>query len=222
MASVFLQLKQLYDDRAELFFDKVRAAPAISYVNIYVSLGEFATYYLAKVMIPNVSDGQASNPQVNFNLTLEEVQGADSSLASVSYSGTMLFVKATTVDVEGTESDLAAATAKSLGTVGVRRSMTQDNPAKAAYLAGLSQAAKGWGPVAMSSLGAIHVSQIPFYEDEFVIERTFSGSNIATETIYLKNDPEGARALLITYSSYTGAIAGKVEYSFTTRPALTP
>lgn len=222
MASVFLQLKQLYDDRAELFFDKVIATPPITYVNIYVSLGEFATYYLAKEMIPNVSARQASNPQVSFDLTLEEVQAADTSLASVSYSGTLLFVKATMVDVDGVESDIAVATSKPLGTVGVRRTMTQDNPAKSAYLAGLSQAAKGWGPVAMSSLGAIHVSQIPFYEDEFVIERTFSGSNIATETIYLKNDPVGARALLISYSSYTGTIAGKVEYSFTTRPVPTP
>jgi hypothetical protein len=217
--SVFLQLRQLYSNQADFFFDKVIDSPAVKEVNVYVAIGEFATYHKVKSGIQNYSERQISNPQINFSVLLTEVQEADPSLASVSFDSTMLFFKATSVDVNGLESLLASATTKSIGTVGLRRGATGDNASRSAYLMGLSQSARGWVPGSMSSHGAQAVSNIPFYEDEFVIERTFSGvGTIATELIYLKNDPAGARAMLITYSGYSGSVAGKVEYTLTTRP----
>jgi hypothetical protein len=217
--SVILQQRQLYADRVDLYFEKVVTDPVTVKVNIYVSLSEFGTYYQVAGDIPNEAERGRSNPQVNFSIPLEQVTDAHASLALATFMATPLFFKGTTVDDMGVESLLVNSLPKAVGTVGVRRGSSGDNPARTANLSILSQTARGWVPGSGSSNGATAVSTIPFYEDEFVIERTFlSPGVIGTETIYLKSDLPGSRAMQIKYSNYSGTVAGKVEYLNTVKP----
>jgi len=219
--TIRLQLEKLYSNQANFFVDKQDTGNLdAQYLNIYVAVGEFSTFYKAKGNIPYLSERGISNPLVPFTVTLAEVQGADTSLADASFVTTPLFFKATYVVEGGAESNLGEAPIKAVGTEGVLRGPQMDNYAKSSQLTALSSAARGWVPSSSSALGAIAVSNIPFYEDEFVIERTFAGEGlIATETIYLKKDPPGARAMQITYSDYSGSVPGKVEYNLIARPA---
>ena len=86
------------------------------------------------------------------------------------------------------------------------------------YLYGLSQQGKGQVPISSTRQGSISISSIPFYEDEYVIDKTYDGSGkVATELYYLKNDPTGSRALLITYTNGANGPT-KIEYTNTTKP----
>jgi hypothetical protein len=219
--TIRLQLEKVYSNQVNLFVDKAELGILdAEYLNVYVAVGEFATFYKVKGSIPYLSERGISDPRILITVSLAEVQSADISLAAVSFASTPLYFKATYVNGVDGESDLAEAPAKAVGTEGVRRGVQIDNYAKSAQLSALSEAARGWVAGASSARGALAVSSVPFYEDEFVIERTFSGTGvIATETIYLKNDPLGARAMLITYSNYSGTVPGKVEYTLIAKPA---
>jgi hypothetical protein len=209
---VFVQKLQVYSDRVDLFVDHTTTAPTTATLNVYVALSEFGSYHVVQTKVLNVPRRGTSDPTVPFSVSLAQVTAAHASLTNATFEATPLFFKVTEVTSAGVESALVSAKAKNIGTVGINRNSVDDVPARTAQLSMLSQAAKGWVPGSGSSNGNLAVSQIPFYEDEFVIERTFSGANIATELIYLKSDPVGARAMKIVYSAYTGSIPGKIEY----------
>jgi hypothetical protein len=204
--SIAISVYKQYDNRAEMFLTGTN--PATKVVKIYVALIDADVNYH---LVGNVPPEDGSDNR--FSISDAEVQAADATLASASFSSTCLFFRAVA------DSDaISTGITKQTGVFNVSRSAMGENPMSISYLYGLSQQGKGQVPISSTRQGSISISSIPFYEDEYVIDKTYDGSGkVATELYYLKNDPTGSRALLITYTNGANGPT-KIEYTNTTKP----
>lgn len=218
MADVVLQVQDKSEGKLVLFFD--RLAGDVESVNVYVSLTDVTgNFFKVKSKIANIPQRPVGDERVVFSITKEEVQGVDASYSNVSFSTSPLFFRATSINSAGDESALAAALSKSVGVVGVTFSYIKDNPSSNAHVYGFSSSVNGWSRMATSPSGAVSVSQTQYNEDNYVIERTFNGTEVETELIYKASDPSGAYAKLVTYTGpWVGGVPTKTEYSDSVKP----
>lgn len=219
MANAVLQVLEVSSDKIRLFFDKVPGS--VASVNLYISLTDVTgNYNLLKSSIPNISARVRGDEQVNFEITLEEVQDLGSPFDGVSFTNTPLFMRLTEVSPAGVESAIADALTKLIGNAGITPGYIRDNPLSNSHGYGYSQDARGWARLAASALGASAVSQVQYYEDNWVIDRTIDAGNVVAELIYRAGDPSGAYAKRIVYTApfSTDGRATKVEYFDAVKP----
>lgn len=220
MATSFIQVLSKNSDKVSFFYEVFPAAQSVASVNMYVSLTDVTANYI-KVLsnISNEADLEGGK-NVNFDLTLTVLQDLGGAFANATFDATPLFFRATTVTKAGIESAVAGALGKYIGVVGYNPLPEGDNPAQNNHNQLFSNASLNWQRLRGTTKGAIATSSSAMYEDNITIQRTFSGSNTATELIFFTNDPSGAPAKLVTYTGpYT--VDGKattVVYSDATKP----
>lgn len=220
---IVLELVKKSENVIKFYFNKVGGN--VKAANIYVSLTNVTGNYV-KIpgSIANIPASPTGNVQVNFEVTLSQVQSLAPSVtwSGVSFVNTPLFFRATEIDNNNVESPLADALPKFTGVTQVVPSVIRDNPSSNSFIHGFSEESLGWSRMATSVGGALSTSQIEFYEDNFVIDRTIDGSgNVTSELIYRSSDPVGSYAKLITYTGpwSNDGKATKVTYQDSTKPA---
>jgi len=219
MANAVLQILAVSEDKIRIFFDKVPGD--VASVNLYLSLTDVTGNYVqVKSNIPNIPARPRGDDQVNFELTLVEVQALGAPFDGVSFANTPLFLRATEVSAAGVESAIASALTRAVGVVGVTPGYVRDNPVSNAHNYGYSPAASGWARVTATALGALSTSAVEYYEDNWVIDRTIDTGNVVEELIYRASDPSGAYAKKIVYTApfSTDGKATKVEYQDAVKP----
>lgn len=220
MATSFIQVLLKSADKVSFYYEVFPTAQNIASVNLYVSLTDVTANYV-KVLsnISNEADLEGGK-NVNFNLTVAELRALGGAFTNAAFDITPLFFRATTVTKAGVESPVANSLGKYIGVVGYNPLPEIDNPAQNNHNQIFSNESLNWQRMRGTMKGAVATSSSAMYEDNITIQRTFNGSNVATELIFFTNDPSGAPAKLVTYTGpYT--VDGKattVVYSDTTKP----
>jgi hypothetical protein len=220
MATSFIQVLAKSADKVSFLYEVFPASQNIASVNLYVSLTDVTANYVK--VLSNISNEAAleDGRNVNFYLEVAELRALGGAFTNAAFDVTPLFFRATTVTKAGVESLVSGALGKYIGIVGYNPFPETDNPAQNNHNQLFSNASLNWQRLRGTMKGAVATSSSAMYEDNITIQRTFSGSNLATELIFFTSDPSGAPAKLVTYTGpYT--VDGKattVVYSDATKP----
>lgn len=215
MANILINNEGKSESVYNLSFDKVPGG--IVSVNVYIALSNSTgSYVQVKANVPNVTKDPGNDTLVTFSVAIEEVQALSPALTweNVSFMVTPLFFRVTSVDSAGVESVLADASTRLLGPVGIYAAPLQDNPASFNQNMVYSPDLAGWVRIAASANGALSVSTAGYNEENYVIEREFSGTDVISELIYKSGAIPGSYAKLIQYEGpFVAGVATKTTYS---------